>query len=98
MSATRPGSVTSARRSANRPAPRLNRMFSTTARYSRASSVVSSVAGASATTSTSTHSALPVPGTAVPRRARSSPRTAMAGMPPGRAPDSMISATTPTEA
>ena len=41
---------------------------------------------------------LPVPGTAVPRRARSTPRTAMAGMPPGSAPDSMISATTPTDA
>ena len=73
-------------------------MFSTTARYSRASSTVSSVAAGSATTSTSTHRALPVPGTAVPRRARSTPRTATAGMPPGRAPDSMMSATTPTSA
>ena len=48
--------------------------------------------------STSTHRACPVPGTAVPSRARSMPRTATAGMPPGSSPASMTSATTPTEA
>ena len=87
MSATRPGSVTSASRSASRPAPRLSRMFSTTARYSRASSAASSVAGLLGDAiSTSTHRACPVPGTAVPSRARSMPRTATAGMPPGSSP------------
>ena len=99
MSATRPGSVTSASRSASRPAPRLTRMFSTTARYSRASSAASSERRASsAMTSTSTQRACPVPGTAVPSRARSMPRTATAGIPPGSSPVSMTSATTPTEA
>ena len=104
-------------------APRLSRMFSSTARYSRASSraagvsagsgsaasgsgaaaAVSSASGnmeplmASATSSTWTHRARPVPGTALPNRARLSPLTTMAVEPPGSSPTSRILATTPTE-
>ena len=49
------------------------RMFSSTARYSRDSSVASGVTGPSVTGSTWTHSAVPVPGTAVPTVTRSAP-------------------------
>ncbi len=73
-------------------------MFSSTARYSRASSVTASVAAPSLTGSTWTHRAWPVPGTPVPIAARSRPRTIMAGGPPGISPRSTISATTPTTA
>src|SRR5664279_1079600 len=98
MSAIRLGSSTSARRSASRPAPLDSRMFSSTARYSRASSCASSEADGSSTTSTCTQRAWPVPGTAVPNRARSIPRTATADSPPGSSPLSTSSATTPTVA
>ncbi len=46
--------------------------------------------------SASTQRALPVPGTPVPMVARWSPRIATAGVPPGRSPSSITSATTPT--
>ena len=73
-------------------------MFSSTARYSRASSLTAGVGSGSARGSASTQSASPVPGTPVPMTARPSPRTATAGSPPGRSPSSMTSAITPTVA
>ena len=98
MSASRLGSVTSRRAAAMRPAPRLCKMFSSTARYSRASSLAAGVGSGSTTGSASTHRASPVPGTPVPMVARPSPRRATAGRPPGRSPSSMTSAITPTAA
>ena len=71
-------------------------MFSSTARYSRASSWAAVVGSGSARGSTSTHSASPVPGIPVPMTARESPRMATAGRPPGRSPSSITSAITPT--
>ena len=48
---------------AMRPAPRVCRMFSSTARYSRASSLAAGVGSGSSSGSASTHRASPVPGT-----------------------------------
>ncbi len=81
-----------------RRAPRVRRMFSRTARYSRASSNAEGLAGPSSIGSTWIHSAWPVPGTAVPMVARLVPRTTMPSAPPGSSPTSRISETTPTEA
>ena len=81
---------------AMRPAPRECRMFSSTARYSRASSWAAWVGSGSVSGSASTHRASPVPGTPVPMTARPSPRMATAGRPPGRSPSSITSEITPT--
>src|SRR3984885_11796794 len=86
----------SASRSAIRTAPRECRMFSSTARYSRASSVAAGEAGGSTMVSAWTQRAWLVPGTAGPMAARSTPRTTTAFMPPGSSPVSTTSATTPT--
>ena len=48
-------------------------------------------------TSTSTHRACPVPGTAVPRRARSTPADRHRRHPAGQLTASITSATTPTD-
>jgi len=96
MSARRLGSVISRSDAAMRPAPRVCRMFSSTARYSRASWWAAGVGSGSVMGSASTQRAFPVPGTPVPMTARWSPRMATAGRPPGRSPSSMTSATTPT--
>ena len=98
MSAKRLGSVISRNCAAMRPAPRLSRMFSSTARYSRASSLAAGVGSGSSRGSASTHRASPVPGTPVPMVARRSPRMTTACRPPGRSPSSMTSAMTPTAA
>src|SRR5215218_6556933 len=69
VSAIWPGSVMPRSSSATWAAPRASRMFSTTARYSRASCMARSVAGGSSIGSISTQVAVPVPATPGPVQA-----------------------------
>ena len=98
MSAIWPGSVMPRSSSATWAAPRASRMFSTTARYSRASCMARSLAGGSSIGSTSTQVAVPVPATPAPMRARCRPRTTTASWPLGSSPAFSILATVPTVA
>src|SRR5438270_990954 len=92
-----PGSVMPRNASAIWPAPRYSSTFSTTARYSRASSRArSDGATSSSTGSTCTQRALPVPGTPTPTRARCRPRTTTARSPLGSSPAVSTAATVPT--
>ena len=61
-------------------------MFSSTARYSRASSLTAGVGSGSSRDSASTQSASPVPGTPVPMTARRSPRHGHGGEPARQVP------------
>ena len=84
MSAKRLGSVMSRSAAAMRPAPRLCKMFSSTARYSRASSLTAGVGSTSLRGSASTQRASPVPGTPVPMVARCATLDGHGGQPAGQ--------------
>src|SRR2546427_549937 len=98
MSAICPGSDSPRRNSATAGTPRASTMLSIVARYSRASVSARSDAGSSATGSSWTQVASPVPATPTPIDARPSPRITKASVPPRIRPRSSIFAMVPTRA
>ena len=97
-SASAPGSVVVRSSSGRRRDRRRSASTESTARSSRPSSSARGDATSSVTSCASTHSAVPVPATPVPRTARCRPRMIAAARPLGSSPDSSTTATVPTRA